>query len=87
MEDRLVTGLGSYHSSVALVNLPNKHYCRLSGSMNASRSGCTGREVLPNNTLERTGGQRGRAVLAKDCGLGGQNWRRARPLNAIVRQH
>ena len=25
MEDRLVPGFGSYYSSVALVNLPNKH--------------------------------------------------------------
>ncbi len=26
---------------------------------------------MANNSLERTGGQRGRAVLAMDCGLGG----------------
>jgi hypothetical protein len=27
--------------------------------------------VTPNNTLERSGGHRGRAVLAMDCALAG----------------
>ena len=29
---------------------------------------------MPNNALERTGGHRGRAVLAMDCVLGGAEW-------------
>ncbi len=32
--------------------------------------------VTPNNTLERTVIQCGRAVLAMDCVLGGAQWRR-----------
>ena len=30
--------------------------------------------MLPNNTLERSRGQRGRAVLAMDCVLAGAEW-------------
>ena len=30
--------------------------------------------VQPNNTLERSCGHRGRAVLAMDCGLAGAEW-------------
>jgi len=30
--------------------------------------------MLPNNTFERTGGHRGRAVLAVNCVLGGAEW-------------
>jgi hypothetical protein len=30
--------------------------------------------MTPNNTLERTSGHRGRAVLAMDCVLGGAEW-------------
>jgi nucleotidyltransferase-like protein len=29
---------------------------------------------MPDNAAERTGGQRGRAVLAMDCALGGAEW-------------
>ncbi len=32
------------------------------------------RHVTSNNTLERTGGHRGRAVLAIDCVLAGAEW-------------
>jgi hypothetical protein len=33
-----------------------------------------GPKMTANNALERTGGHRGRAVLAIDCVLGGAEW-------------